>query len=274
MKCHDTFDEYLRNPIGGYTVGQNHLAWCHSTRLSGMTFWGRLEPQHATYLKRAQRMDTDGVGGLSLIDLRRVESIDETALDSLADCLSGQAPMPCAPAVALLRPEGFLGAAVAGLCRVCDFSCPVEVFTDPRDALTWLGAADASEVIIELDDVLGTFVGGAAVLRALRIHLGRNPGKVDLTTACAAVGMSRRALQRKLQEAHTSFQAEHATAQIQFAKGLLRDTNLAIKRIAFEVGCSSLAAFSALFRRVEGQSPSSWRSQAVHMHQARRQQGI
>ena len=184
---------------------------------------------------------------------------------ALVEYLRAHSEMPSgsAPALALLRPEGLVGVTLAGLCKVHDFPCRVEVFTDPYDALAWLGVADASHSISELDDVLRRIAEPDSTLSALRAYLGQNPRKTDLTTASAALGVSGRALQRKLKQAHTSFRAEQTAAQIQRAKHLLRDTNYEIKRIAFEVGCSSLAAFSTLFRRIEGEAPSAWRSQTV-----------
>jgi AraC-like DNA-binding protein len=262
MKRHVAFDEYLVEPTEGYAVGPTYLVWCHSACLSGIAFWGRVEAEHTTWLRGECGTVLHRV---QLIDLRRVESMCSTAFDALTAYLCARAELPgdSVPGAALLRPDGFLGVTIAGLCKVYDFSRRVEVFTDPGDALAWLGAADALPVMHELDGLLCTVTGADSVLSAMRAHLARNPGKADLTTVSAALGMSGRALQRRLKGARTSFRAEQNAAQIQFAKDLLRDTNHEIKRIAFEVGCSSLAAFSALFRRIEGAAPSAWRSQNV-----------
>jgi len=233
-----------------------------------MACWGRLERQHVTDLAHALGGDSDREQYRSPIDLRRVESIDPSAFDLLSDYLRGQAQVLREPALALIRPKGFDGVAIAGLCKVYDLSNSVEVFTDPCDALTWLGATNALHVIAELDSLLCGFANTTAIVRALRAHLGKNPRMAALTTASAALGMSGRTLQRKLQEAHTSFQTEHNFVQVEFAKHLLRDTNHEIKRIAFDVGCSSLAAFSVLFRRIEGHSPSAWRSHVARVRQS------
>ncbi len=265
MKCRATFDEYLGNPIGSYTVGPMHMLWCHSAWLSGLTLWGRLEREHTTRLMLSRCRIIALWQSLCLIDLRRVEAMDSTVLDSLFASLRARSQTRSASVsgLALLRPERLVGITLADLCRAHDAPCRIEVFTDPYSALAWLGAGYASDTISELDDVLCRIAGNDSALSVLRAYLDQNPHKISLTTASAALGMSRRALQRKLKEAHTSFRAEQTAAQIQRAKHLLRDTNHEIKRIAFEVGCSSLAAFSTLFRRIEGEAPSTWRSQIV-----------
>jgi transcriptional regulator GlxA family with amidase domain len=75
-----------------------------------------------------------------------------------------------------------------------------------------------------------------------------------------AFRLSPRNLQRRLSEAHTTFQQEQNAARLRLAKTLLLETNYEVKRIAIEVGCASLQNFSALFHKSTGESPSQWRS--------------
>jgi AraC-like DNA-binding protein len=161
-----------------------------------------------------------------------------------------------------------VGIVVAGFYKVIEHSYPVEVFTEPHDALNWLGASDQADVIAATDDLLDTISGTSGVVHAFRTHLSRNPGIAKLGTVSAALGLSRRSLQRKLHEANTSFQVEQNMTRITLAKRLLRETNQTIKQVAFDVGCSSGAAFSVLFRRVEGLSPSAWRSRYKRFNQS------
>lgn len=52
--------------------------------------------------------------------------------------------------------------------------------------------------------------------------------------------------------------------RIERAMALLRTTDWSVTRICFEVGFASLGTFSRTFRKVVGQSPSTYRSQAEH----------
>jgi AraC-like DNA-binding protein len=77
--------------------------------------------------------------------------------------------------------------------------------------------------------------------------------------AAHALRVSLRTLQRRLSEADTTFHEELAGARLAAAQRLMLDSDAALTTIALEVGCASLQHFSALFRRLAGQSPSAWR---------------
>lgn len=244
-----------------WVSGPTYLVWRSSPQLSGVVLWGRPEPRHAASLARLFMKDADCERQLSLIDLCRVHGIDPGTFDLLAEYVSLHAEVlgRRIAALALVRPAGFIGAVVAGFYQVVKHVHPVEVFTKPCDGLKWLGAGDPSSLVTEIDGALDTCASTSSVLHELRAHLRRQLGNASLATAAAALGLSGRALQRRLRDATTSFQLEQNAAQIYVAKRLLRETGHDIKRIAFEVGCSSAAAFSVLFRKLVGQSPSGWR---------------
>ena len=75
-----------------------------------------------------------------------------------------------------------------------------------------------------------------------------------------ALGVSERSLQRQLRQEGTSFRREVDAARIRAARTLLADTDQKITVIALEVGCATLQHFSALFRRMTGETPSEWRA--------------
>jgi transcriptional regulator GlxA family with amidase domain len=78
--------------------------------------------------------------------------------------------------------------------------------------------------------------------------------------ACArALRVSVRTLQRRLQAAETSFEREVAVFRVRHAQRLMRETDASLSRIASDVGFTSLARLSVVFRRVEGTTPSQWR---------------
>ena len=97
-------------------------------------------------------------------------------------------------------------------------------------------------------------------MAAIRAHLDDAAVAPPLGDVAKAFGLSARNLQRRLSEAHTTFQQEQNAARLRRAKRLLLETNYELKRIAIEIGCASLQNFSALFHKSTGESPSRWRS--------------
>ena len=82
----------------------------------------------------------------------------------------------------------------------------------------------------------------------------------SIEEAAKKVGVSRRTLQRRLQDAGTSFQEELSRARVREAERLLLTSDAPITQIAIDVGIGSLQHFSTLFRRINGDSPSEWRT--------------
>ncbi len=78
--------------------------------------------------------------------------------------------------------------------------------------------------------------------------------------AARALGQAPRSLQRHLRDAGTSFQRELDAARVRVAQRLLETSRASLTEIALDVGCASPQHFSALFRRVTGQTPSAWRT--------------
>ncbi|HLZ10111.1 MAG TPA: AraC family transcriptional regulator, partial [Chloroflexota bacterium] len=159
---------------------------------------------------------------------------------------------------ALLRPEGLAGAAIAGFYAILSPSYSVKVFTEADAALKWLGSDP--RLTREIDGLYEAATGSPHMLVVLRSYLEERLGQVTLAEAARALGMSSRQLQRKLRESHTSFQREERLVRISVAKTLLLETNYDVKRIAIEVGCGSTQHFGAAFRKVEGESPTRWRT--------------
>ena len=95
---------------------------------------------------------------------------------------------------------------------------------------------------------------------ALATYLEANLASPNVADASKALGLSERTLQRRLQDSGTTFQDEVQSARMRVAERLLLDTDASLTSIAFDVGYSSLQRFSALFRKVTGESPSKWRA--------------
>jgi AraC-like DNA-binding protein len=263
LKPSTSLDDYVADPVGKYVAGPTYLVWYKNARLSGMVFWGRPEPEQVACVIRAIDINAEGGPRASLVDVRGVESVARPAFELLAHYVQSNTEKlrRRLSAQALVRPDGLVGVTVAGFYRVLGHPHPVEVFTDPYQALTWLGAGDQSPVILEVDKLVAAAGNAASIVRAIQAHFLRNPSRhLSLDEVAARLGISPRALQRELRKAKTSFQAEQNRAQVHYAKSLMLNTSRDIKQVAFEVGCSSPSSFDVLFRRVEGESLSAWRN--------------
>ena len=52
-----------------------------------------------------------------------------------------------------------------------------------------------------------------------------------------------------------------ARVRVEYAKSLLRETELSIAEIAYRVGCTNQSHFSVLFHRATAMTPSMFRQQ-------------
>lgn len=259
-----TLEAYLAHPVGRYLLGPTFVHWWSSPRLNGITFWGRPEEEHVRVVVGA--LDAEFRGNVephwSLIDVRRVSVVDLGAFTALLRWAQAhrQELGQIVRGQALLRPDGLAGAAVAGFPAVLDPAYPASVFTDPGAALEWLGVEEEAATLRELDEIHARASGETALLTAVRAFLERTPRQPTLHDTARVFGMSARNLQRRLNEMHTTFQAEQNAARVRVATTLLLETNYDLKRIAIEIGCASLQNFSALFHKSVGESPSQWRA--------------
>jgi AraC-like DNA-binding protein len=85
---------------------------------------------------------------------------------------------------------------------------------------------------------------------------GREP---KLETIATQLGYSPRTLQRKLQQAGTSFQQVLDTIRRELAVQYLQDTQLTTSEIAFLLGFSENSAFNRAFRRWTAMTPGEYR---------------
>jgi AraC-like DNA-binding protein len=161
---------------------------------------------------------------------------------------------------ALVRANlGPVGAASAGFFDVTARPFAVETFTELHAALVWLERADAAGLDAELEALFAEASGTPPMLRRLRERLDAAPGALSLPDAARALGSTERSLQRGLKSCGTTFQAEQGRAQVRAAQRLLRESDASIAEVAADVGCGSLSHFSALFRRIAGETPTDWR---------------
>lgn len=98
----------------------------------------------------------------------------------------------------------------------------------------------------------------------VRDHLRRqlSGGAPTLEAAAAAIGMTARSLQRRLQEAGTSYRVLLDGLREAEARRLLAQTDVPVDEISFLLGYSERRAFNRAFSRWTGRSPSAYREAA------------
>lgn len=196
---------------------------------------------------------------LSLFDASAVEAIEPEAFEVITAYQNRRREdlSRIVTRQAIVTPRGMAGAIVSGYRAVFEFTYAVEFFTERGAALGFLGREDASAVI----DALEALAAGPPLIHRLRELLATQPG-ASLAEATRALGISERTLQRHLQAERTRFVDEVQAARIALSKRLLVESEDKLTAIALAVGCASLQSFSAMFRRVTGESPSEYRSRA------------
>lgn len=95
------------------------------------------------------------------------------------------------------------------------------------------------------------------LLRTLRVALIF--GLVSGDEVAAAMGLSRRTLNRRLAEAGTNYRRALDEVRFETARSLLQDTALPVSEIAAALAYSDPRSFVRSFRRWSGKAPSEWR---------------
>ena len=257
-------DELLASPEGRYLPGPASLSFIVDPRLVGVIVWGRPSAEQMLDLVRAHEKMRPVLAArtAALVDVRHLEWPDPSAFAAMVAYLAERRDWLAEyiERLALVRAElGPVGAAGAGFFDVSARPFAVETFTELSSALAWTGRTDAAALGRELDALFAEASGTPETLRSLRALLQARPGAVPLAGAARALGTTERSLQRALKSLSTSFQAEQTRAQVHVAQRLLAETDAPVARIAVDVGCASVSAFSVLFRRATGETPSDWR---------------
>ncbi len=98
--------------------------------------------------------------------------------------------------------------------------------------------------------------------------------ELSLTKTADFVGISSNHLSEKFKEVTGEKFVDYiARRRFQKACELLRDRQLRISEIAFEVGFQSLSQFNRVFKKRAGQSPSQYRSAQSEFDRSHRQPG-
>lgn len=254
---------FARAPAGLYRAGRGWIHFCVNPELYGIVFWGRIEREAVVRLIDSLVVELDPRVAVhaSLVDARRIESVDPTAFEELGRYVEREWSRLARKVsrLALVRPGGFAGAIATGFYSVLQPPYPVRTFDDREQATAWLGCE--ADLLGELDRAQHDEAGVEPIVARLRRHLRHADREVKLETVAKEIGTSVRTLQRQLREAGTSFKDQLAHERVRRAQLLMLDTDASLTHIALDVGFASLQAFSSCFRRVVGHAPSAWRSE-------------
>jgi AraC-like DNA-binding protein len=260
-----SFHDLLERPLGRYARGDHFLVWCATRSLCGTLLWGRPTEEESRLLMST--IDCPIADGLrppfdAVLDTRRLTGVDPAAFEVLVGATSGRRALyERVRRYAMIRTTGLAGAITAGLFHVIDPKFSWRVFARLDEALGWLDHPRPVELAARLDALVDDAQGRAPAIARLRDWLAARPQpRASLDDACRALGLSRRSMQRLLRVDGTSFRAEVDRARAQAAKRLLGETDLKLEAVAREIGCASMEAFIALFRRLTHQTPTEWRA--------------
>ena len=90
----------------------------------------------------------------------------------------------------------------------------------------------------------------------------RELDRPDEQQVARRLGVSRRTLQRQLQQEGTSFGALLQAERRDAAMALLKEPELTLEEIATRLGFSEASAFHRAFRRWTGETPGGWRKRS------------
>lgn len=221
--------------------------------------WGALDHQDAQLLAAVWERTFPGPPRPSLIDITAVTTIDATAFTTIRDLLEGHRAERARTVVrqAIVSADDLGGSIVRGYLAMFPPPYPLRSFVDRAPGLAWLGHAGCAAEVHQLA------ASRLDLVARLRDWLEQAPAdRRSIDQAAAALGVTRRTLQRRLAAADTRYAHEVAQAQVAAAQRLMLAEQRTLSEIALEVGCATPSAFSDLFRRVTGQTPTAWRRQA------------
>jgi hypothetical protein len=198
-------EAFLAAPVGRYFAGSKFVTWVHHPRLLGNVYVERLDdrdlaavarlfalPGHAD-LRPPLRAIIDG-GRLGVLKLPQYDVLRGYVASSLSLYL------PLVERLAVVRPQGLLGATVTGLYHdVLAPSGRAQLFDDVAAAFAWLDDADGERARAAVDAIVADVLKLPPLLRRVRDLLDARGERSPLALAAAAraLGVSSRTLQRE-----------------------------------------------------------------------------
>ncbi|MEO8550112.1 MAG: AraC family transcriptional regulator [Kofleriaceae bacterium] len=254
--------ELVQDPIAGYVQGKSFLVWVQSpTRFGAM---------HQSPLEQIDQETATALFGILthpkltgpfelLHDLSEVTDVDasaftyaETFIRHFGDALAARTRR-----LAVVRPSGLAGAAFSGIYH--DWIQPrfdAKLCRTRREAHEWLDIEGDDRRELE---ALREAFSQPELLRRLRAALAADLRGATVDRIARTLSLSARSLQRHMAGCGTSFSGELSAARVLAAEALLIHGSSKIDAIARDIGFRSPAAFTSMFGRIRGESPSSFR---------------
>lgn len=255
---------FLAAPVGRCLVGEHILAWYRDPGVTAIVVWGQPTNRDVACLLAMMeaRCNKQAVPHRALVDLRSMAQVEPSHFEQvLAFYETHRARLvEIIERRAVLRPTGFVGAAIEGYFAILSGTCSNKIFTAMNEALAWLGLPADDPLEHDLLGLQERARGTPILVEEFRRHLRRQPQSATLDGVARAMGVSTRTLQRLLQSAGLSFRSELHAARVARAQELLRTTDLKLLAIAHEVGVKKTQHLSALFCRLTGESPGGFRN--------------
>lgn len=260
-------ESFVCSPVDRFVARRCFCFWQLGTGVKGVIAWGQPTADDAVEMTRAFEAGArEDERHVSLVDMRALRTIDVSAFEVILRYMTERQEVFARTVIrqALMHGIGAIGAAVAGFYRVVQPTYPVEAFQELDRAIAWLAPADPDAVRGTVLALRAHFVDVSPVLSRLRAAFESHGRRMSLAEAAQALGTSRRALQRELELAGSSFRVEVCRFRLARAEHLLAGTSMPLKSVAAEVEVTP-SRLAALFREYHGVSPAAWRARFVRV---------
>lgn len=259
-----TEQDFLSAPAGSGFVRGQVAAWCVDDELQGFAVWGLFtatvarqvfavaSAAHTALASKPQRKLVISLDGLTAIEWTGVEEVMRLRTNAHAE----RRAEGIALSEAVVRPQGVIGAIVAGAYHMFVATKRQRVLPDLRAALRWLGRGEQTEAV-------STFLQAAGlrprIVDELRAYLGENLDRGSLSAAARAMGVARRTLQLALAKEGAKFSGIREEVRLREAKARLEQADDKIEHLALRLGFRSPRHFYKWFRDRTGKTPGDWR---------------
>jgi AraC-like DNA-binding protein len=262
----ETLEELQPDPRGKYFVGPSWLSFfAEHGRFSGTIVWGRPSGEDVKSWQACAdlRLSEACEPHATLFDGHKIERLSAGAYVALERYASKNLARlrERITRLAVVHWGGYAGAVAVGFTKLVPIPFPAELFSDPIEALEWLGCASDAPLLDELARVEDGAKAISPLQRRLATFLVHHP-RATPAEAAHALALSTRSLQRRLSEHQTTFRHELDAARVHLAKRLLLDSDASVTEVALEVGLNSPQHLSTLFRRLGHEPPRDWRAKA------------
>lgn len=245
-----------------FFAGRSFCFWQDGTRAFGTVMWGRPLQADIEAMIPFFEVGTNPLyrGHASFVDCRALDSIDALAFAKLLRYLVARrhAWGPNVGRQAVLHPDGIVGVMVAGALHVARPPYPFACFHGSgEDAFA---RCEVPELHGEVEALRASLVATPEITRRVRAAF-QDRGLAGAAEIARTLGLSQRTLQRRLEDAGTTFREERERHVSNEIERLLSGTELDLDAIAAEVGLSSASHLVAHFRATHGVTPGAWRAE-------------